>query len=497
MLLSCFAAFAQITLYLNDPRGRAGPADQCRDPHCVALLERLQSARHSIDFAVYGFRRQSAIVEALERAVARGVRVRGVVDADAQGRHYYASTADIRRRLPDVRTDGHTDRRLVERRWSWRGTPDCERPEGFEGPLQCLGYDLGSTCLIAAHASREPIVSTGAIMHHKFFVIDGKTVWTGSTNLSDSGTGGYNANLVVTVDDPVVASWYIREFEQMFVHGRYHGDKEPSPRQERRLPDGSQVRVYFSPQDRTIDEAVRPLLRQARRSIDIAVFFLTHKRITADLIAAHRRGVAVRVILDATAAGNGYTKHELLRAAGIEVKVEDWGGKMHAKSALIDGETLVLGSMNWTRAGAATNDENTLIVANNPSMARAYRVWFEALWAAIDPWWAVSRPDPESWSSGTSCTDGVDDDFDHRIDADDPGCSDDPPPLPSLPPHWIVPRHRGEGMLVKGVERGREKLYFPVTHPAYGSRVATRYFCSRQEAEAAGFRRAPRSSPQP
>ena len=73
--------------------------------------------------------------------------------------------------------------------------------------------------------------------------------------------------------------------------------------------------------------AVEPLLERARRPIDVAVFYLTNKYVTADLIAAHRRGVRVRVIVDATSAENGYTKHELLREAGIPVRVENWAAR--------------------------------------------------------------------------------------------------------------------------------------------------------------------------
>lgn len=184
---------------------------------------------------------------------------------------------------------------------------------------------------------------------------------------------------------------------------------------------------------------VQPLLAAARDSINISIFFLTHKYVTAELIAAHRRGVQVRVIVDATSAKNGYTKHELLRVAGIPVKVENWGGKMHAKAATIDGQTLVLGSMNWTGAGEKTNDENTLILRSQ-RLAHQYDVWFEELWRSIPDQWLAegARPDPESWHSGTACTDGVDNDFDRKMDAADPGCQANPPALPELPPHRLV-----------------------------------------------------------
>ncbi|MCA9571453.1 MAG: hypothetical protein KC656_26630 [Myxococcales bacterium] len=481
-------AVAQIHLFLADPRERPAPSTTCDAPHCAVLLERIRAARHTIDFAVYGFRGQPEIVDALEAAVARGVRVRGVVDADARGVNYYADTASVRARLPDVRTDEAADRASVATARPFRTRDACPRPEGFRGPLQCLGYDLGDRCLLAGHASREPLEADGDILHHKFFVFDGRAVWTGSTNVSDSGTGGYNANLVLVVDDPVVAAWYTHELEQMFVHGRFHSAKEATGPLHRTLPDGTRITARFSPQDRPLTRGVRPLIQGARESIDIAVFFLTHKHVTADLIAAHRRGVRVRVLLDATAAGNGYTKHELLRAAGIPVKVEDWGGKMHAKAALVDGRVLVAGSMNWTSAGEGGNDENTLIV-QSPRLARQYAAWFQALWDDVDDRWLAGRPDPEGPESGSACTDGVDDDFDHLADADDPGCSASPPPLPSLPPWRIVRREDGEGVLLKGVDRDGRRIALAPGHPDYAGTRADRWFCSRWEAEEAGYRR--------
>lgn len=491
MLLFLFTAFAQVSLFLQDPRIHPDPGDRCADAHCRALLDSIQQARERIDFAVYGFRDQSAVVDALEAAVARGVEVRGVVDADADGVNYYASTAEVRRRLPDVRTDELTDRATVANERSWSGRAACERPAGFRGPLQCLGYDLGSACLLAAHASREPIVSTGQILHHKYFVFDGRSVWTGSTNVSDSGTGGYNANLVLHVDDPVVARWYTEEFEQMFVHGRFHADKQARGPYHHTLADGTALSGWFSPSDRPITRGLRPLLQGARESIDVAVFFLTHKHVTADLIAAHRRGVRVRVILDATAATNGYTKHELLRAAGIPVKVETWGGKMHAKAAVIDGRVLVAGSMNWTSAGEGGNDENTLIF-RSPRLAGQFTEWFEALWRDLGDGPLQGRPDPEGRASGTACTDGVDNDFDHLADNEDPGCSATPPPLAPLPPHRIVQKVDGQGLLIKGGTVDGRPVWVPPGHPAYGTLPLERWFCSRFDAEDAGYRRLPR-----
>jgi phosphatidylserine/phosphatidylglycerophosphate/cardiolipin synthase-like enzyme len=443
-----------IRLLLHEPGDRKGPSEACEIELCTSLLNLIENAQTSIDFAVYGMRGQPKLLAALEAAKARGVKIRGVVDRDVAGKNYYSGTDAMVQALGNIRDDRKADIELErehkrsERANKFASEPGCERPEGFEGYVQCLAYDLGDRCLLATHASRDAFggdTDDGSkvfnkIMHHKFFVVDGRYLWTGSTNVSDSGTGGYNANLIALLDSPTIARWYTREFETMWTEGKYH-QRKPKNEAMKTTVGEAEVQVLFSPQDRAIETGVRPLLKRAKSRIDIAVFYLTHKAITKDLLDAHRRGVKVRVILDATAATNGYTKHELLREIGIPVKVENWGGKMHMKSAAIDGEYVIAGSMNWTSAGEWDNDENTLII-RDPALAAQYHEFFEGVWAMIPERWATANPDPESRDSGSSCIDGFDNDYDGLVDDADPGCGPNPPPLPALPPHWTVPKDK-------------------------------------------------------
>jgi phosphatidylserine/phosphatidylglycerophosphate/cardiolipin synthase-like enzyme len=485
-----------VQLFLNDPVGRRCPMDQCTDDICKSLLTTIQGAKTSIDFAVYGFRDQTEVIAALEAAKQRGVRIRGVVDLDEAGVNYYADTEAVMQSIPGIKTDYEADRRARQAQRPFVGAEKCERPTGFDGPLQCLGYDFGDRCLMAAHASDEEIDNAASIMHDKFFVVDNRFVWTGSTNVSGSCSGGYNANLVTLIDAPQVAAWYVQEFEQMYVHGRFHNEKQANgPYRAEFAQAGVSLDVLFSPQDKPITNAVRPLIQGATDRIDVAIFFLTHKWITKDLLDAHRRGVKVRVILDATAAKNGYTKHELLREAGIPVKVENWGGKMHMKSAVIDGKHVITGSMNWTSAGEGGNDENT-VVLHSEKLAREYEVYFQKIWNSISDKWLVGGPDPESMDSAASCFDDVDNDYDHKTDIADDGCSETPPALPPLPPQRFVRKADGEGILVKGVQTELgERLYFWPQHPAY-SEVAMRgtdqWFCTDVDAKDAGFKAAPK-----
>jgi phosphatidylserine/phosphatidylglycerophosphate/cardiolipin synthase-like enzyme len=170
-----------------------------------------------------------------------------------------------------------------------------------------------------------------------------------------------------------------------------------------------------------MDRGVIPLIRESKKTIDVAVFFLTHNNVSRELVLSKERGVRVRVILDSTAATNGYSKHNYLRRKGISVKVENWGGKMHMKDALFDGEHLLIGSMNWTGAGDSKNDENTLIIRNARDAA-SYKRFYNQMWDSISDEWLDDDPIAESPESGSSCEDGIDNDFDQLVDRQDEGC---------------------------------------------------------------------------
>ena len=62
-------------------------------------------------------------------------------------------------------------------------------------------------------------------MHNKFFIIDKRFIWTGSANISDTGVGGYNANIVGVLDSIYFARFYTQEFEQMYTLGDHHRQK--------------------------------------------------------------------------------------------------------------------------------------------------------------------------------------------------------------------------------------------------------------------------------
>ena len=316
--------------------------------------------KSTIDFAIYGLRGQPHILNALIAAENKGIIVRGIIDKTVDGKSYYSDTHLLEKRLRNIKSDHKSDlrtKRYLEKR-NIKDNKECERPNFTDGPLQCFegkGY-----------ASKEEIFFTGDIMHNKFFIIDKRFIWTGSANISDTGIGGYNANIVGVLDSIYFARFYTQEFEQMYTISNHHRQKNQLKKQEiKKYINPSTISLFFSPQGYAMYEGVIPLINQAEESIDLSIFFLTHKNASKALVKAKKRGVKVRVIVDATGATNGYSKHKYLRENGIDVKEESWGGKMHMKAALIDKKHIIIGSMNWTSAGESKNDENTLVVLND------------------------------------------------------------------------------------------------------------------------------------
>ena len=140
-------------------------------------------------------------------------------------------------------------------------------------------------------------------------------------------------------------------------------------------------RAYFSPGVACL-EAIRLHLRRARRSLDICVFTVSDDRISSEILAAHQRGVAVRMITDNDKELDVGSDVERLRDAGIPVAIDMTSAHMHHKFALIDGEWLLNGSFNWTRSASERNEEN-LIATNDAELLRQFQRCFDQLWGAL------------------------------------------------------------------------------------------------------------------
>lgn len=136
--------------------------------------------------------------------------------------------------------------------------------------------------------------------------------------------------------------------------------------------------AYFSPGE-DCRRKLLDLCLAARQSLAISVFTISDNRLSEAIVAAHKRGVLVRVLTDNDKTLDEGSDIASLIAAGIAVRMDNTPYHMHHKFALVDGHTLINGSFNWTRSASDFNQEN-ILVTNETLLVAAYSKEFESLW---------------------------------------------------------------------------------------------------------------------
>lgn len=122
-----------------------------------------------------------------------------------------------------------------------------------------------------------------------------------------------------------------------------------------------EIQVIFSPNGGAA-AAVARHVADARTSVDCAAYAISESQITSALIGAHRRGLTVRLIVDAHEQGGQSSTARKIRDAGIPTRIDRTHSLMHNKTLIIDNEIVVVGSMNFTMSGDRKNAESTLII---------------------------------------------------------------------------------------------------------------------------------------
>lgn len=136
--------------------------------------------------------------------------------------------------------------------------------------------------------------------------------------------------------------------------------------------------AYFSP---GVDcrDAIHSAIDGATRHLDVCVFTITDDYLAKALAAAHRRGVAVRIITDNDKGHDPGSDIERLENLGISVRIDRTEYHMHHKFAIVDKRTLLNGSYNWTRGAFSYNQEN-VVVSREPTLVAAFQRTFDELW---------------------------------------------------------------------------------------------------------------------
>jgi phosphatidylserine/phosphatidylglycerophosphate/cardiolipin synthase-like enzyme len=124
------------------------------------------------------------------------------------------------------------------------------------------------------------------------------------------------------------------------------------------------------------DAHLAEAIDQARLSVDVAMDSLNLWSVRDSLLDAHRRGVAVRVVIESEGLDAKEVK-ELLEA-GIQVVDDRREGLMHNKFAIIDRNEVWSGSMNFT-VSAAYRSDNNMVRIQSKQLAENYLVEFEEM----------------------------------------------------------------------------------------------------------------------
>jgi phosphatidylserine/phosphatidylglycerophosphate/cardiolipin synthase-like enzyme len=143
------------------------------------------------------------------------------------------------------------------------------------------------------------------------------------------------------------------------------------------------IETCFSPAE-SCDQKLINFLNTANESMDIAIYSLTHAQITHAIVAAHDRGVLIRVVVDTTQSKSSSSKVPELIKAGIPVKfgpTSSYRGIMHNKYTILDGRLLETGSFNYTANASYNNFENQIYLSDQKTLNR-FKESFEALWSA-------------------------------------------------------------------------------------------------------------------
>jgi phosphatidylserine/phosphatidylglycerophosphate/cardiolipin synthase-like enzyme len=130
------------------------------------------------------------------------------------------------------------------------------------------------------------------------------------------------------------------------------------------------VQVYFSP-DGGCTEAIVNEISHAKSEILIQAYSFTAKEIAAAIVKAHKKGIHVEIILDKSNKSAKYSAGDFTAHMGIITYIDDKHAVAHNKIMIIDKETVITGSFNFTKAAEEKNAENLLIIRNK-KLAETY-----------------------------------------------------------------------------------------------------------------------------
>jgi phosphatidylserine/phosphatidylglycerophosphate/cardiolipin synthase-like enzyme len=112
-------------------------------------------------------------------------------------------------------------------------------------------------------------------------------------------------------------------------------------------------------------------LKNASNTVFVQAYSFTSAPIAQALVDAHKRHVKVTVILDKSQRTEKYSSADFVEHAGIPTLIDSQHSIAHNKIMVIDGQIVLTGSFNFTKAAEEHNAENLLVI-HDPALAAKY-----------------------------------------------------------------------------------------------------------------------------
>ena len=234
------------------------------------------------------------------------------------------------------------------------------------------------------------------LSHHKYIVVDDKEALVGGMNVGTVFRRYHD--LMLSLTGPIAAN-LARQFDADWDIAGGAPLPPPAADFDALVPFTDSLlasaRVVGTRAGRrTTQAALIQLLRRAGTLVCVALCEMGRTALIGELIACHRRGVNVRVLLDPQITArfgpsgllNAGATQDLLDA-GISVRLYRLGPdfvRLHLKMAIFDGKSAVAGSTNWTRGGFEWVGETDIELHGGEVIAEL-SARFEADWQRSDP----------------------------------------------------------------------------------------------------------------
>ena len=232
----------------------------------------------------------------------------------------------------------------------------------------------------------------GHFDHRKLVLIDGQAAWAGGRNFSHAAFF-VRHDVTFTLLGPLVAQ--LQEgFENYW---RDQGGKPACPAATTpplAAANAAGRLVENTPTEHSLRHALYHALDHARRTVWMENPYFTDNGVICKLAQARRRGVDTRVVLtirsdsQSISHANRVTTNRLL-AAGVRVYL--YPGRVHTKSAVVDGCWAYLGSGNFDLLSLRRNHELGVVFAPGPVIEELETTLFQP---DFNPDWELHEPLP-------------------------------------------------------------------------------------------------------